>query len=585
MRNRKRWLAPMVLLVLAPLVPLAASLHGCVGGDKPALRNPQPEPGSATMQVVKDIKQRIARFAPTRIDFDDSLLTPELRPVVAKLVEAAKVMDEIFLVQADPGNPKLRSRLAADPAMADALTYFDIMFGPWDRRQHHEPFVGTRKRFPGAGFYPPDMTKKELQDHLRAHPQDKAAFTGYFTVIRRRPDRSLEAIPYSVFYRDKLARAARLLREAANLSSDARLQRYLRSRAKAFETNDYRPSDMDWMDLGDGAVEVVIGPYEVYEDSLFGYKASFTAFLNLRDKKYSERLQKIAPHMGFLQASLPMAPEDKEHSRGGKIPIVVVEELFTAGDTKAGVQTLAFNLPNDEVVRRKKGFKLVLLKNVAQAKFKKILLPIAKVMMAPDQIQHVTFDGFFTDTLMHESAHGLGPGMITVRRGTRAVKTDVNKALKELYSTIEEAKADIVGLYCSHLLIDKGVLPARLQKQVYASYLAGFFRSVRFGASEAHGRANMISFNYLLGRGGIAFDRATNKYRVDFDKIRGAVKALARDLLEIEARGDYHEAKAFIEKHGKMSAEMEAALGRLTGIPVDIRPQYTILQKMKSWNK
>jgi hypothetical protein len=581
--RRKRWVVPMMLLT--PGLVFGAALAGarCSGGDKPDPRHPPRRTGEATMPVVKDIQERIARFAPTKIDFDDALVTDELKPVLKKLLAAAALMDELFLIQADPDNPALRARLAADPALADALAYFDIMYGPWDRREHHAPFVGTRKRPPGAGFYPPDMTKAELNAHLEKHPGDKEAFTGYFTVIRRKADRTLEAIPYSVFYRAQLDRAAKLLREAADLSRDARLQKYLRSRAAAFASNDYRPSDMDWMDLGDGAIELVIGPYEVYEDGLFGYKAAFTAFLNLRDKKYSERLQKIAPHMKFLQASLPLAAADKKHGRGGKVPIVVVEELFTAGDTKAGVQTMAFNLPNDEVVRQQKGFKLVLLKNVAQAKFKQILLPIAKIMMVADQIPHVTFDGFFTDTLMHESAHGLGPGMITIQKGGKTVKTDVNRALKELYSTIEEAKADIVGLFCSALLVDKGVLPARLQKQVYASYLAGFFRSVRFGASEAHGRANMISFNYLMERGGIALDATTGKYRVDFGKVRGAVKALATDLLELEARGDYEKAKAFIDKYGKMSPEMKAALAKLTALPVDIRPEYTVLQKMKSW--
>jgi len=585
MCDRRLWIAGLVL-VMAGFLTCTGS-----GKDKPGPKHghghPHPQAhartGETTMPVVKDIKQRIARFAPTKIDFHDSLVTPELKPVLKKLIAASKIMDELFLIQANPSNPELRAKLAADPALADALTYFDIMAGPWDRREHHAPFVTTQKRFKGAGFYPPDMTKKEFNDHLKKNPGDRAAFTGFFTIIGRKADRSLQAIPYATFYKTKLAKAAKLLREAADLSKDPRLQKYLRSRAAAFKSNDYRQSDMDWMDLGDGAIEIVIGPYEVYEDSLFGYKAAFTSFLNLRDKTYSERLQKIAPHMKFLQASLPMKAADKKHGRGGKVPIVVVEELFTAGDTKAGVQTLAFNLPNDEVVRKKKGFKLVLLKNVAEAKFKMILLPIANVMMMKDQIAHVTFDGFFTNTLMHESAHGLGPGMITVQHGSKTVKTNVNKALKELYSTIEEAKADIVGLFCSHLLIDKGVLSARLEKQAYASYLAGFFRSVRFGASEAHGRANMISFNYLLEKGGIVFLKDTGKYRVDFAKVRGAVKALATDLLEIEARGDYEKAKAFIDKYGKMSPQMKAALARLTAIPVDIRPEYTVLQKMKSW--
>lgn len=548
---------------------------------------PPPRQRMTTMKVVPNLKERLAAFAPTKIDYADPLVTPELKPVLAKLIAAAKIMDELFFLQAWEKNPAYRAALAQaaaeDPGLADALSYYDVMYGPWDRREHHAPFVGEEKRPPGAGFYPEDMTKEELGNHLKLHPEDKEAFTGYFTVIRRKADRTLEAIPYSRFYQSKLGEAAKLLRDAADLSKDARLQKYLRSRAKAFETNQYRESDRDWMDLGDGAVEVVIGPYEVYEDSLFGYKAAFEAFITLRDPQYSDRLAKIAPHIPFLQASLPMKAEDKKLQRGKQVPISVVVQLFTAGDTRAGVQTLAFNLPNDEEVRKQKGYKLVLLRNVAEAKFEKILLPIARRMMTPEQLPLVTFDAFFTNTLTHESAHGLGPGLITVLEDGKPVQTDVNKALKELYSTIEEAKADIVGLYTAPLLIQKGALPASLAQQVYASYLAGFFRSVRFGATEAHGRANLISFNYLRERGGITFDASTRLYRVDFGKIAGAVKDLATDLLELEARGDYEKAKAFIARYGIMSPEMAEALTRLTEVPVDIRPEYTVLTKMRSW--
>jgi hypothetical protein len=560
---------------------------GSQGPDARRAAAKRPDPRRSEMKVVSDIGERIEAFSPTKIDYDEKLVTQELRPVLEKLIAAAKIMDRLFFIQAWPKNPEFRQRLAKaaedDPKLAKALTYFDIMYGPWDRRKHHEAFVGSVQRPKGAGFYPEDMTKQELQQHLEKNPQDKEAFTSYFTVIRRDKDKKLRAIPYSEFYQEQLAKAAKLLREAAKASKDKRLQTYLNARAKAFETNEYRESDMAWMDLGDGAIEVVIGPYEVYEDTLFGYKAAFEAFVTLRDPKYSERLAKIAPHIPYLQKKLPMKPADKKATRGKQVPISVVVELFTGGDTRAGVQTLAFNLPNDEVVRKKKGYKLVLLKNVAEAKFEKILLPIAKKMMVTEQIPLVTFDAFFTNTLTHESAHGLGPGMITVQQDGKTVKTSVNKALKDLYSTIEEAKADILGLYNAPLLIGKGALPKSLSKQVYASYLAGFFRSVRFGASEAHGRANLISFNYLLEKGGIEQDPKTKKYRVNYDKIADTVKALATDLLEIEARGDYDKAKAFIDKYGNMSKEMKAALARLEGVPVDIRPEYTVLTRMKSW--
>lgn len=574
----------------------AASLHGC---EKPVETNhpaSRPSAGDASparaaeehaMKVVPDIETRLRAFAPTRIGASEALLKPELRPVLKKLVQAGQVMGEIFQLQVWPGGPAFRKRLAAaaaaDPAARAALSYYDIMAGPWDRRHHFQPFVGAMVRPKGAGFYPEDMTKQELQAYLKTHPKDREAFTGYFTILRRGADHALTAVPYNQAYQPQLQRAAKLLREAAAASRDAHLKSYLIARADAFSSNDYRPSDLAWMDLGNGDIEVVIGPYEVYEDTLFGYKASFSTFVTLRDPVYSARLAKIVPHIGALQASLPMRPEDKKTSRGKHVPISVVVELFTGGDARAGVQTLAFNLPNDEVVRKQKGYKLVLLQNVAEAKFRKILLPIAKKMIVTEQIPLVTFDAFFTNTLTHETAHGLGPAFIRVRRGGRLVKTDVNRALRDLYSTIEEAKADIVGLFCAPILIQKRALPASLSKQVYASYLAGFFRSVRFGAAEAHGRANLISFNYLIEKGGIVLDPRQNKYRVDYARIQKAVADLAHDLLELEARGDYDKAKAFIDRYGNMTPEMKAALGRLTDVPVDIRPEYTILDQMKTW--
>jgi hypothetical protein len=542
-----------------------------------------PKERKPSMVVAKDLKERLNAFALTPIDYDDQLVTDELKPVLRKIIEAAKIMDEIFLVQVDPGNPELRKQIAADPLLADALAYFDVMFGPWDRKKDHEPFVGERKKPKGAGFYPEDMTKEELEAHLKKHPKDRDAFTGYFTVIRRRADRTLEAVPYGEYYQEPLGRAAKLLREAADLSKDARLQRYLRLRAEAFEKNDYRPSDKAWMELGDGAIEVVIGPYEVYEDGILGAKAAFEAFVTLRDPVFSDRLQKIEPHIPGLQEALPLPPADKAGGRGKKVPISVVVQLYTAGDTKSGVQTLAFNLPNDEVVRQEKGFKLVLLKNVGEAKFQKILLPIAKTLMDETQLADVTFEAFFTHTLMHETAHGLGPGMIKVQQDGKVVETDVNKALKDLYSTIEEAKADILGLWASARMIDKGVLPKTLEKTIYTSFVASIFRSIRFGVSEAHGRANLVSFNYLLAKGGIALDAATSRYRVDHAKIRQAVTDLATELLTLEARGDYAGAKAFIEKHGTIEAGLKAALEKLGDVPVDIRPDYRVLTKMAAW--
>jgi len=528
------------------------------------------------------VRAKLAKFVPTSLNFDTKGLSATDKKVIKKLVQAAEVMDDLFLIQVDPKNPKLREKLAADPKLKDVLAYFDMMSGPWDRLDHDKPFYGRRKKPLGAGFYPTDMTKKEFETFVKAHPDKAKAFKSYFTVIQRK-GKELVAIPYSTAYRPFLQRAAKYLREAAALTKDARLKKYLELRAKAFSTNDYRPSDMAWLDFGDGTIEVVIGPYEVYEDGLFGYKASFESFVCLRDPVYSARLQKIAKYKKDMENALPIADKDKNFKRGGSLPITVVDELFTAGDTKVGVQTLAFNLPNDEVVRQKKGYKLVLLKNVGHAKFNAILMPIARRLMDPEQLKLVNFDAFFTNTLMHETAHGQGPGQIVVERNGKKVKTDVNHQLLDLYSTIEEGKADITGLYLSSYLIGKGVLPKDLDRRVYASYLAGFFRAIRFGATEAHGRANLISFNYLTDKGAILYDKATHRFQLDFSKIKQAVRDLAHDLLTLEARGDYKAAKRFVTKYGVMSPVLADALKRLKGIPVDILPHYTVLEKMTSW--
>lgn len=560
------------------------------GKEAPARAEARSRPAEAAESDPKKptkeetLKAKLAKFAPTKIDFDEKLLGPKDRKVVEKLIAAADIMDRLFLIQVDPKNPEIRKKLAADPELKEELALFDIMYGVWDRTEHDEPFYGDRPKPKGAGYYPSDMTKQELKKHLKENPEDAKAFKSYFTVIRRK-DGKLVAIPYSEFYKEELEKAAKLLEEAAEITESKPLANYLKLRAKAFRTNDYRKSDMAWMDLGDSKLEVVIGPYEVYEDKLFGYKAAFEAFITVRDPVYSERLQKIAKHKTDMEKALPIPDEHKNFKRGSSLPITVVEEIYTAGDTRAGVQTLAFNLPNDEVVRQKKGYKLVMLKNVAEAKFEKILKPIAKQLMDEKQLALVDFDAFFTNTLMHEAAHGQGPGTITVTRDGKKVKSTVNAELKDIYSVIEEAKADMTGLYLTELMIKKGVLPKELGRKVFASYLAGFFRSVRFGVGEAHGRANLVAFNYLQEKGALAYDPATKKFKIVFEKVKPAVRGIVRKVLMLEATGDYEGSKKFVQKYAKMAPEMKEALERLKrkSIPVDIRPDYTVLEKMKSW--
>lgn len=517
------------------------------------------------------VEKQLKKFAPVKIKVAGKLLSANQKKVVDELVMAADYMDQIFFRQVYKGNPKLETELAGLRGKKRAIyDYFDINFGPYDRLNHDEPFVNDVPEKPaGANFYPEDMTKDEFIGWIRKHPADKAAFESNFTVIERKGDR-LVAVPYSEAYRDLLVPAAKHLKNAAKYTDNPSLKKYLVSRADAFLSNDYYQSDVDWVKLNDHAIEVVIGPYEVYEDNLFGYKAAFEAFITRVDPRESKRLAKVVEYLDDLERHLPIADKYKGIGRSLKSPIVVAQEIYTAGDTKAGVQTLAFNLPNDEKVRREEGSKKVLLKNVQEAKFKKILVPIAKKVLNPSDAKNVDFEAFFAHTLLHEVSHGIGPGEIT--KGGR--KTTVNRELKDLYSLIEEAKADTLGVYNNLYLIDKGLYPKGFEKGLWPTYLAGIFRSVRFGINEAHGGGNAIQFNYLLENGAIEYDGSTGLYSINASKIAPAIKNLAEELLMIEAKGDYKGAKKFVARYRKMPESMKMSLARLDVVPVDIKPVY-----------
>ena len=517
------------------------------------------------------VKEQIKKFAPVKIKVDDKLLTSKQEKLVRELVAAANHMDKIFLTQVYGKNPDLKKQLARTKGKERVLyDYFDINYGPFDRLNHDKPFVKDVGEKPlGANFYPEDMTKDEFNHWLKKHPKDKRMFESNFTVIRRK-GKKLVAIPYSEEYRHLLEPAAAHLREAAKYTDNKSLKRYLLSRADAFLSNDYYRSDVDWVRMKDHDIEVVIGPYEVYEDNLFGYKAAFEAFITRVDPKESKRLAKVVKYLDDLERHLPIADKYKGVGRSLKSPIIVAQEIYTAGDTRAGVQTLAFNLPNDERVRREEGSKKVLLKNVQTAKFKKVLKPIAKKVLHPKDFADVDYEAFFAHTLLHEVSHGIGPGEIM--KGGK--KTTVNKELKDLYSVIEEAKADTLSAYNGVYLIRKGLYPKDFEKVMWPTYLAGMFRSVRFGINEAHGGANVIQFSYLLEKGAVTYDEKTGLFQIDRAKINDAVKDLAYDLLMIEARGDYNEAKKFVEKYRKMPESMKSGLAKLENVPVDIKPQY-----------
>lgn len=522
-------------------------------------------------RIVPDIEKRVAQFAPTELASDLSALSEEDRKVLLKLTEAAKSMNEIFLRQVWTGNPELEKEMAAwkGKDAEAAREYFDINFGPWDRLAERQPFIGTKPHPEGAGYYPEDLTKQEFEAWIEKHPAEKESFTSTFTVIRRNGDK-LVAVPYSKEYRQWLEPAAKLLREAAAMTSNASLKKYLELRADAFGTDDYYQSDLAWMDL-DAPVEVTIGPYETYEDELFGYKAAFEAFVTVNLPAESAALAKYKERLPWLERNLPIPDEHKNFNRGTESPIRVVDAVYTAGDTRAGVQTLAFNLPNDERVREAKGSKKVLLRNTMRAKYDKILLPIAERVLDPAQVGDVAFDAYFNEVLHHELSHGLGPGTIT-RNGK---KTEVRLELKELYSTLEEAKADVMGVYNILALIEKGEMPAALRRTLEPTYVAGLFRSARFGLDEAHGQGVVAQFTYLLEKGALQVDE-NGRVRAVSEKFPGALRDLLRYMLMLQATGDYEGTKKFLDTYGKPPQAMRDAIARLADVPVDIKPVYKV---------
>ena len=528
----------------------------------------------ADFKPVDDVKKQNARLAPVEIVFDDSQLDENEKKALKLLVKAAGYMDKIFLHQVYSKNEALEKELleSKNPAYRDLYDYFKINFGPFDRLDDDIAFINTKEPKPkGANFYPEDITKAEFDKWLTEHPEDKQAFASNFTIIERK-DGKLTAIPYSQAYAEHLKPAADLLKQAAELIDNKSLETYLTSRADAFLSNDYFQSDMDWVDMKDHNIEIVIGPYEVYEDALFGYKAAFECFITLVDKEESEKLSALAKYLDDMEKNLPYDDKYRNFNRGSSSPVIVANEVFTAGDTKAGVQTTAFNLPNDERVREAKGSKKVMLKNVARAKFDKCWIPIVNHVLAESDLPYISFDAYYNHVLMHEISHGLGPGIIE----KNGVKTTVNQELRDLYSVIEEAKADILGLWNLGFMIDKGFFPKELKDKMHVSHLGGIFRSVRFGTNSAHGGANLIQLNYIMEKGGFQYNEETGRYSVNHDKVHEAVRSLSHDVLMIEALGDYEQAKAFVKKYKTVQPSLAKALETLKDVPIDIKPIFAI---------
>ena len=510
----------------------------------------------------------------SRIQIGTSLdaLPDNERRALAAIIAAAKVMDAVFLEQVWAGNPAALLELAGDTTARGRarLDFFLINKGPWSRLQNNQRFLpGIPPKPEGANYYPPDATREEIEQWINGLSGDRrAAATSFFTTIRRGADGQLMAVPYSVEYQGPLAIAAAHLHEAAQLTADPTLRRYLELRAEAFVTNDYYESDVAWMEL-DSAIEPTIGPYEVYEDEWFNYKAAFEAFVTVRDDTETAQLERFSGYLQELENHLPIDADLRDPELGALAPIRVVNVVFTAGDANSGVQTAAFNLPNDERVVRNYGSKRVMLKNVQEAKFLTVLTRIADVVLSRTDRQNVSFDAFFTHILMHELMHGLGPHIIAVD----GAETTVRQQLRDTHSAIEEAKADISGLWALHRLIDSGDVDRSLERSIYTTFLASTFRSIRFGVNEAHGRGVAIQLNTFLDTGAVVVEPG-GTFSVDHTKIRAAVEDLTRRLMMIQARGDYAAAQEIMDTLGVVRPEVQDVLDRLQTIPIDIEPDF-----------
>ena len=543
----------------------------------PATTTPEvPVVSDARLAVAPDTPGRLQQLPRTPIDYDRSLLNENEQRVVAKLIEVSRYIDEIFWRQVSEENPEYRRRLekqaGASALDAAGYNYFIANRGRWDRLADDEPFIEpfgpAGAKPPGAAFYPNDITKEEFERYVAAHPDQKEALQGLFTVVRRQGDR-LVAIPYSQHYREFLEPAAAGLREAAAMTTDASLRTYLTRLADAFMKDEYRDSDMAWMDLT-GPIEVVIGPYEVYEDELFNFKAAFESFVTVVDRPESEKLAVYAQHLPAMERNLPEPEEYKNPNRGSESPIRVVQEIFTAGDARRGVQTSAFNLPNDEFVREKKGSKKVLLKNVMDAKFRQSGRPIAMFVLDSQLTGSISFDAYFNHVLFHELSHGLGPGLITRPNGERV---DVRILLQNLYSSIEECKADVVGVWNIMYAMDNGLLRSFSERQLFATYAGLMFRSMRFGIDQAHGRGTAVQWNWMREKGAIVPTNA-GKYTIDIGKMKEGIRSLATELLTIQGSGDFARAERLLAKYGVSTPEIEGVKARLSAIPVDITPVF-----------
>jgi hypothetical protein len=546
--------------------------------NAPAPASSKAQPSTRNLAISPDLMKELAKFKPVRMPFDSAQLNPREQQMIGKLVEACQDLESIYWRQSDPEGLKLYQSLAGSRAPKDlALRRFLRINGSrFDLINNNAPFVGTAPWPPGRGLYPSDLTHEEFDTYIAAHRDQRAALYDPWTVVRRKGD-TLEAIPYHLAYRQWIDPAAKALRDAAGLSDDPAFAKFLRMRADALQSDQYFDSDIAWVSLVNPKFDVIFAPYETYLDDFLGVKTSYGAAILVRNEEESRKLDVFQKYVPDIQDSLPLAAEDRPSKRGLFSPMEVMDAPYRAGDLRHGYQAVADNLPNDPRIHEQKGSKKIFFKNFMDARVNYVILPIAKRLLRADEASLASAEGYLATTMMHEISHGLGPAFARTSGGKR----DVREAIGPTYSGLEEAKADIVGLYGLKWLVDRGNLAEEKLNGYYASEVAGIFRTVRFGVAEAHGRAEIMEFNFFLERGAISRDAASGRYAIDFGRMPEAVAALAKELLDEEATGDRARAEAWFAKYGAIPPDLAKSLEAASDVPVDIDPTFSFPEPMR----
>jgi hypothetical protein len=557
-----------LLFAVLLAVFLCAYLYGQSG--RRAAAPPKPAEKCAIREPIhEDLAAQVAKFKMVSMSFSVTGLDDQQRNMVYKLVDASRFLENIYWRQSDPKALELLKRLqGCDQVMSQKLCRFLTINGSrYDLLEENKPFVGGDAFNPGRSIYPAGITRQEIEAYVAKHPETKEQIYSPYTVIKRQ-GANLVAVPYHIEYHLWLVRAAAALREAAAMSADKAFANFLRLRADALLTDDYYKSDLAWLDLENPRFDIIFAPYETYLDDVLGVKTSYGAAVMIRNEKESAKLATYMKYVPEIQEALPLAAEDKPSMQGHSTPMEVMDAPFRGGDLRHGYQAVADNLPNDPRIHQEKGTKKIFFKNFMDARVNYVVLPIGKLLMREDQAALASMEGYMAAVLMHEICHGLGPAYSRTSTG----QADIRASLGPIFGGVEEAKADVVGLFGLNWLMEKGVLPKEKAPEYYASYLAGIFRTVRFGVAEAHGRAEMMEFNYLSEQGAITLNAKTRKYAVDYAKMPAAIASLAKELLEIEATGDRNRAEQWFKKYDSMPSELKLFLASVKDVPVDIDP-------------